>query len=251
MDDAAKALIMAFSVIVFVIALSFSIHMIAEAKTVTDVLVERADITKYFDHVKFEEKLNGENNPTKDGTDRFVSAETIIPVLYRYYKENFCVKIYGVDGKLIQVFDVKLEGDVHLAVADTKVTGDTYQIKKNLSLKKLYDDKSRKTYMFGAPWLGSTKSVKTRVDYFVNGEAGFINNQPIDYRGNDFYKARNEFVFKDGQNVPKYLFQEHFNIYAYTGDTMETEDGDILVTGAEAKDKVLISYYMVENPYIN
>ena len=240
MDDAVRALIMAFSVIVFVIGLSLAIHMIAEAKTVTDVLVEHASITKYFDHVQIQDTINGVDNPTKDGSDRFVSAETIIPVLYRYYKENFCVKIYGVDGKLIQVFDVKLEGDVHLAVADTNVSP------KNDSLKALYNDSNKNIYMFGAPWLGSTKSVKTRVDYFVNGQVGFINNQPVDYRNNDFYNARNEF---EGDGSPKYLFQEHFNVYPYTGDTMETEDGDILVTGAEAKDKVLISYYMVENPY--
>ena len=91
MDDAVKALIMAFSVIDFVIGLSLAIHMIAEAKTLTDVLVEQASITKYFDHVQIQDTINGVDNPTKDGSDRFVSAETIIPVLYRYYKENFCV----------------------------------------------------------------------------------------------------------------------------------------------------------------
>ena len=43
-------------------------------------------------------------------------------------------------------------------------------------------------------------------------------------------------------------FREQFISYSYTGETMETEDGDTLVTGAESKDKIVIIYTMLENP---
>ena len=59
-------------------------------------------------------------------------------------------------------------------------------------------NKNEDYYLFGAPWLGSTESVKTRIDYFIEGKAGYINNQYVDYRGNKFYQARcDEKQFKE------------------------------------------------------
>ena len=92
--------------------------------------------------------------------------------------------------------------------------------------------------MFGAPWLGSTENVKTRVDYFVNGEVGYINNILIDYKDNLFYKAR----------MQKKMFKEQFINYSYSGETFVTDDGDELVTGASEKDKIVIIYRLVSNP---
>ena len=65
MEDAVHALMMAFAVIVFVIA--FTISM--------------------YDNIDFESG--------KDKTTRIVDANTIIPTLYRYANEDFCVRIYA------------------------------------------------------------------------------------------------------------------------------------------------------------
>ena len=49
----------------------------------------------YYDNVEFDTNSSSTDPDIKNGTVRIVSAETIVPTLYRYYKENFCVKIYG------------------------------------------------------------------------------------------------------------------------------------------------------------
>lgn len=234
MDDVVQAISIAFACIVFVIALSVSMYMFSQVTTTAEALSLYADSTIYYDNVELVEDETG-----KRGTERIVSAETIIPTLYRYHKENFCVKIYDADNKLIQIFDVKLEGDVHNAVADTKAKEekDASQIVNN-ALINVYNDNSKPYYLFEAPWLGSTEAVKTRIDFFVNGDYGYINNAFVDYRENSFYKAR----------MQKIQFREQFISYSYTGETMETEDGETLVTGANSKDKIVIIYTMMNNP---
>lgn len=95
-----------------------------------------------------------------------------------------------------------------------------------------YNDDDKPYYLFGAPWLGSTEGLKYRIDLFINGKAGYINNVFVDYRNNEFYNAR----------INGKKFKERFINYSYSGDTISTEDGDTLVTGASKKDKTVIVY---------
>ena len=237
-DNAVHALNMAFAVMVFVIALSLAMFMFSQLTATAEVLTFYADSTAYYDNIKIADP-NLDDQDIKSGTARVVNAETIIPTLYRYYKENFCVKIYDANDNLIQIFDINLEGKVNNSLGDTNAKLERNSTESaNYAYQKLYNDKDQKYYLFGAPWLGSTESMKKRVDYFINGTSGYINNTFVDYKNNLFYQARME----------KIQFKENFINYNYTGETMETEDGDTLVTGASAKDKIVINYKMLENP---
>lgn len=236
MDNATQALMMAFSAFVFVFALTLAMYLIIQVQSTAEVLAFRSDSTRYYDNV---ELVNEHANmPNTKGTVRIVNAETIIPTLYRYNKENFCVKIYDADGKLIQIFDVNLENKVFNAISDTKADEeDEAERKANNALKKVYDNKNDKGYyLFGAPWTGSAEHIKTRIDLFVSGKAGYINNQYVDYTNNEFYNSLSQ---------PNIQYIEEFISYSYTGDTLETEDGEVLVTGASAKDKIVIVYTMI------
>ena len=265
MDDAVQALMMAFSVIVFVIAFALALYMFSQVTATSEVISQYADTTRFYDNIK----ISSDDEITKNGTVRIVDRETVIPTLYRYYKENFCVKIYDATGtvesstvespKLLQIFDVNLEGEVNAAAGDTKATdGDILQttvtaeqIKHN-ALNKIYNnfiDSDRvwnnravegRIYMFGAPWIGSTENMKTRIDYFINASAGYINNEYVDYTGNFFAEA-----IKDSDN--KYKITEEFISYSYSGSKFETEDGDVLVTGEKSKDKIVIIYTIIKN----
>lgn len=237
MDDAVHALIMAFSVFVFLIALSVGMYMFSQVVTTAEVMTFYSDSTRYYDNIEFNVSDTYTDDNIKDGTARVVSAETIIPTLYRYYKENFCVKIYDAGNELIQIFDVNLEGKVHNSIGDTTaVEQNSFSQKSNYAYEKIYNDKTKKNYyLFGAPWLGSTESVKTRIDYFVNGKSGYINNTYVDYENNAFYQAR----------MAGSLFKERFISYSYSGQTMQTDDGDTLVTGASEKDKIVIIYTLI------
>lgn len=238
MDDASRALIMAFSVFVFVIALTLSMFMFSQVATTSEALTFYADSTRYYDNVEFDkDSIIADDDELKDGTARLVSAETIIPTLYRYYKENFCVKIYDASNNLIQIFDINLEGNVHNAIGYAAASGEgsTHPEISNYAYQKLYNDQDKPNYLFGAPWLGSTESIKNRIDYFVNGKAGYINNTYVDYTDNAFYNAR----------LDKKMFKEKFISYTYSGQTIETDEGDTLVTGASAKNKIVITYTIV------
>ena len=217
-DNISKALNIVFAVFVFIMALSLGIYMFSQVTATAEVLTFYADSTAYYDNVKTDITFEGNDKDIKDGTARIVGVETIIPTLYRYYKE----------------------GKVHNSIGDTKAKNESSPSEiANNAYQKIYNNQENKNYyLFGAPWVGSTEAIKTRIDYFVNGKAGYINNIYVDYTDNYFYKAR----------MQKIQFKENFISYSYTGQTIETEDGDTLVTGASSKDKIVIIYKMIEQP---
>lgn len=241
MEDVVQALIMGFSLLVFVIGFSVAMYMFSQVTTTAETLVFYADTTAYYDNVKIDDtKTISDDEEIRDGKARIVNAETIIPTLYRYAEEEFCVKIYDDDNNLIQIFDLDLEGKIPTAISDPRATETATQPaqKGNYAYKKIYNDPAKAYYLFGAPWGGSKEHIKTRVDFFVNGDAGYINGQYVNYkdtRYNKFYQA-----ILDGKQ-----FKEKFISYSWGGETMSTKDGDVLVTGSKPKDKIVIIYTMI------
>ena len=234
MDNAVQAIMMAFAAIVFVMALTLSMYMLSVTSYTSEQLTFYTDSTRYYDNIEIDIDINNADS-VKSGRERIVSAETIVPILYRYNKENFCVKIYDDANNLVQIFDVNTENKVYNSIGKT---GNSYQ--------KLYNDESNTGYyLFGAPWTGSPEHIKTRVDLFINGEHGYINNQYINYKGNVFANSLKQ------SDSKKNRYLEQFISYSYSGTTMETEDGDILVTdGQSAKDKIVIIYTLLPESYV-
>lgn len=230
MEDAVHAIMMAFAVFVFVIGLTLAIYMFSQITTTSEALLYYADETNFYDNIKIE----GDNK-----TDRIVDAETIIPTLYRYYKENFCVKICDANGVLLQIFDLNLEGKVR-TTASTEVRKRTPE---EQALNTRYNDKNKIEYLFEAPWIGNTdRDTKTRIDFYINGQSGYINNSYLNYENNPFYKIRiynQNYWLSEEQKIH---FTEKFINYSYSGETMTTDDGDTLVTGTKDKDKIVIIY---------
>ena len=87
MENAAEALEMAAAFLMFIIALTISINTFGELRVTSRTLVENLDREYEYSYVL-------ENN----GTQRIVGAETIIPTIYKAYKENY--KILFVDFPL-------------------------------------------------------------------------------------------------------------------------------------------------------
>ncbi len=266
MDDAIQATMIAFSAIVFVLALSISVYLIHSVTKTSEYLTYHADSTKFYDNIDLDEADPAKREQIFKSSVRYVSIETVVPTLYRYCKENFCVKIYSANNNLLQVFDVNLEGKVRTASGDTKSTENSEEdpYREYFAYKNIYndlnsfsstpkwDDPKSGYYLFGAPWLGSTENIKARVDLFVNGEKGYINNVEVDYTNNLFatrlkqvqqYKEMTDAgIQKNSVDTDLFQLSEQFISYSYSGDTMETDDGDVLVTGASSKDKIIIIY---------
>ena len=127
---------------------------------------------------------------------------------------------------------------------------DTHELKMNKAYYQIYNNpngfndghgNNKAYYMFGVPWLGNTESLKNRVDLFINGDVGYINNELVDYRDNKF--AKDVLAYKQGTGNAMYT--EQFINYSYSGETITTDDGEVLVDGAIAKDKTIIIYRQV------
>ena len=85
----------------------------------------------------------------------------------------------------------------------------------------------------------TNKDAKSRIDLFVNGKKGYINNTLVDYT-------------KYGHSLKDYSdkkFKEVFTQYAYEGDTIsDNTNGEITtLTGSkQISTKIIIIYQLVD-----
>ena len=223
MDDAVTAIIMSFSVLVFVIALTVCMYMVNLVTATSEQILYSSDSSNFLENIAIHDS---------EITLRNVDFDVIIPTLYRYYKENFCVKIME-NGTLYHIFDVQLEGKVRSA-ASKAVKEPVDQ-----TLADTYDDKTKSLYLFQAPWLGNAnRDVKTRIDYFIAGMKGYINNVEVDYTSTNLNHIK--LMYDNNKNA---TIQESFVEYNFSGETITTEDGTETITGNEQPEsKIIITY---------
>lgn len=186
MDNAIDALKIAFAVLVFVIAISISMRVFSQAKTVSDEVFYMTDKTNFYDYT------SGDKSPE----GRIVSGESIIPTLYRYYKENFNVIIKDVNGNILWEFNLEKE---------------IKEYSKNYK---------------NAPWVGNANiDTKLRVDVEVSGKELNINKVP--YKGQQ--PGRGIFDYVNGKK-----FRETFKEIRYSGKEITVDDnGEIAYVGEE------------------
>lgn len=107
MENAADALKMAAAVLIFVLALSISINAFGQVRKTSQTILDYRDREYDYTYV--------EDNGT---TERIVGAETIVPSIYRAYKENYKIVfeikyidyLYKKDGEEINFIDLQNEG---------------------------------------------------------------------------------------------------------------------------------------------
>lgn len=225
MENAVESIIIVFAVIVFVIALSMTTFMLSKAMTTTQDLIYFSDKTNYMQNIE----VDDENILTQ----RTVTIDNVINSLYRYYKENFMVRIYNSDGELVQVFDTTIEGRIYTAMSKI-------ESERTLEEKALVEnyDHSKDANLFGAPWMGNTtRDAKYRVDLYVSGKSGYINNVLVNYDSRGLY------------NLGATRFTETFIEYVYSGQTISTENGIEDLTGnTKEKNKIIIDYIAISPP---
>lgn len=135
MENLAEALKMAFAMIMFVLALGLSISSFSQARETIDSIITLRDRETSYTYV---EPSSAEN--------RIVSAETIVPTLYKAYKENFEIRFYRQDGSALELYEsrdpngitspihiIDLEKEQHanlesaIAQLDAVLAGNTYE----------------------------------------------------------------------------------------------------------------------------
>lgn len=134
MENAADALKMAAAVLVFVFALGIGISSFSQARETAQILIDYTDretSTQYTEDI---------------GTmERVVGKETIVPTIYRAYKENYKILFYYSDGTPIELY-TKTENGVHGVTVnyidlEKDVIGNDRQ-KDNFIMALLYGNKA-------------------------------------------------------------------------------------------------------------
>lgn len=84
MENAVDALKMAAAILIFVLALSISINAFSEARQASDIILQYNDREYEYTYVEENKDDSG-----KILTERLVGIESIIPSIYKAYKENY------------------------------------------------------------------------------------------------------------------------------------------------------------------
>lgn len=87
MENAAEALKMAAAVLIFVLALSISINAFGEARIASKTILDYKD--REYDYTYVE---------GSDTTQRIVGVDSIVPSIYKAYKENYKIVFENVSG---------------------------------------------------------------------------------------------------------------------------------------------------------
>ena len=95
MENAADALKMAVAFIVFAGAITVSLLVFGKARSTANDILYTKDKTNYYEYDEGK------------ATERIISAETIIPTLYRYYKENYRIEFYKSSGAPLVLYYVQ------------------------------------------------------------------------------------------------------------------------------------------------
>ncbi len=185
MENAVDALKMAFAVFAFVMALTTAMLAFTQARETSEQVFYMTDKTNFYEYY----------DDSKETETRIVSAETIIPTLYRYYKEDFNVVILNNLGDRIAVYNLEEEIKTH----DT-------------------DPKGPKDY----PWVGNPNvDTKLRIDYDL-GRTG-------DTKG-DKWINNEKYHPAMGGKLREYLenhkFKEYFLEQRYSGKEVHSTDKD-------------------------
>ena len=103
MESAVDALKLGFAVIVFVIALSLSMFIFTKAIKTADIVLHASDKSEYIEYQEVNENGSTEN--------RVVGLETVIPTLYKYYKENYTVIFREANGSYMKLYTTNTNPD--------------------------------------------------------------------------------------------------------------------------------------------
>lgn len=98
MENVADALILAFAVMIFTGALTISMNAFSTARQTSDIVIGTVESKMSSEY---------EESASSSLSYRKVGMETIIPTLYRYYKENLTVVFMQGDFNETDRYNIK------------------------------------------------------------------------------------------------------------------------------------------------
>lgn len=219
MENAIDALKIAFAVIVFVMALTIAIIMFSQLNQVSQVVLASSDITRFYEYTEDARDL---------GKTRSVGLETVIPTLYKYYKENYTVLFLNESGNPLPLYNSQTNRSLWGSGIDptTGVNKNVGNIGKYYTVSESnyanYDSQPVCTFdvdeetVRHEPWTGKTTDFKKNLDCFLNGEVFTYPSGGQDSAGRTGYDYKNNrggFISRyEGRTFTEYLGEYVYNI---------------------------------------
>lgn len=100
MENAVDALKIGFAILVFIMALSLSMYMYTEARETADIVLHSSDVSEFMEYTELIDDIT----VAKRSENRVVGIETIIPSLYKYYKENYTIIFRKANGSFLEIY---------------------------------------------------------------------------------------------------------------------------------------------------
>ena len=239
MENAVEALKIAFAVIVFGMALTISMVMFTQAKSTSDAVVEMQDETNYYDYYTYDD-----NEVMSKYQKRVVGLETVIPTLYKYYRENYTV-IFKVGTYNKETGEVTYSGanngnlilyrskSPYKATYSGRVLWGDYRWQNYWGDISATDNRIYDICSFDVdeeikrrePWSGKQSDMKHNIDCFLNGET-FVSPDGNVSR-NTKYDGITKLIQSNGGNVNNPKFVEELGEYIYERD----ESGEVESSG--------------------
>ena len=227
MENAVDALKMAFAIFVFTMALSLSIFMFNKAKATSDEVLASSDVTRFMEYIESSQMI---------GDERIVGLETIIPTLYKYYKENYTVIFLNPDGTPMEIYSTKTNVDLW----SEGYTNKYYTNNKDLKVCSFDVDEETRRH---EPWTGNTNYYKQNLDMFLSGgtfvspSGNGMNYDYSDLKTNGWGGGSFIDEFKDDQ------FRESLGEYEYNEVNSSMGEG---LTNVQSKTKRVIVYTLID-----
>lgn len=234
MENATDALKMAFAVMIFVMALTVSIVMFSQLNKTSKIVLSSSDVTKFYEY-----------EVAQDQRNRIVGLETIIPTLYKYYKENYTVIFLDKNGNPIKLYETQQKNkDIWGGDSTTRDQLISKYYNGTNTFNVCAFDVDEETVRH-EPWTGSPSDYKKNIDAFLNGT---IFNYPSGDKNADGtvknYNYRTE-LGNTGGFIGKYSeaqFYERIGEYSYNVNKSGVSGTNDLLNG---KKKRVIIYQLV------
>lgn len=205
MENAVEALKMGFAVLVLITALSLTIYSFTRVRETSAQITAEADVKQYYQQLT----LNETEDSANVQANRIVGVETVIPTLYRYYKENYTILFYKgtgyneANGTFEQITPMPLyytETSAEYLNGSTLTTNEPDG--RAIFGFDIQDEQVRRE-----PWSANQDSSYSFIRAFVNGL--FTNNYYTSRTStNNPSKGNN---FDEDSNGPYYQIQFYFN----------------------------------------
>ena len=239
MENAVDALKIAFAVLVFVIAFTVIMTMFTQARETADLVLQRSDITEYMDYIEVSQIVGGTAN---EGTDRIVGLETIIPTLYKYYKENYTVIFLHSNGKPLTLYTsqrdpVNWSGYGQEGGYTNRYYNDPYETE--ICAFDVNEETSRRE-----PWVGSNEKFKENLDHFLEG--GVYEYSASNVPGGIIRYDYGQGFIKEYEG---YQFRESLGEYTYNEtpeSQLEQGQDDVRLPAVQEKTKRVIIYTLLD-----